>query len=667
MSPIITMPDGPVQVLGPFNDRRLSHRSRSQRIAIVLTKVILLVLLLYTFICSLTFLSSAFRLLGGKAAGKFISNSEILQNPIVGLMIGVLVTVLVQSSSTSTSIVVTMVGSDLIRVRQAIPIVMGANIGTSVTNTIVSLMQASEREEFRRAFAAATVHDMFNWLTVMVLLPLEAATGYLEYTTDAMMSMKEWKQDKGANSPDFLKTLTKPFTDSIAKLDKKVLEKIATSPSNVTVNDPILKICCSQLDDLNTTPLRSCTPNCPLLNRLNLSDGMSGILLLVFSLFLLCTCLIMVVKLLNSMLQGRIASLIKKYINSDYEFPLSMFVGYVAIFVGCIMTILVQSSSIFTSALTPLAGIGVISLERIYPLTLGSNIGTTTTGIMAALAADSRSLRNTLQLAFCHLLFNVTGILIFYPIPWMRFPIPLARMLGNTTVNYRWFSIFYLISMFFLLPFAVFALSCAGHIVFGLVGIPVAFTLFVVVVINIIQSKRKSWLPFALQTWDWLPMWMHSLDPIDRVITRITSHCPCMSCIQSESRHDAGALGIRANQSQLHILEAAKPLSASEAHLMSAFENTGYYQPHYVHHTWTNGASGINGMIERVNGHVPGTFSPPTPPSSPTEGHRDTYFTHPLYFGASTHYHHHSSQGPRHHSPLHQGLSMKPLNESTHL
>jgi sodium-dependent phosphate cotransporter len=72
--------------------------------------------------------------------------------------------------------------------------------------------------------------------------------------------------------------------------------------------------------------------------------------------------------------------MIKKYINSDYEFPWSMFIGYFAILVGCFMTILVQSSSIFTSALTPLAGIGVISLERIYPLTLGSNIGTTTTG-----------------------------------------------------------------------------------------------------------------------------------------------------------------------------------------------------------------------------------------------------------------------------------------------
>lgn len=106
----------------------------------------------------------------------------------------------------------------MIRVRQAIPIVMGANVGTSVTNTIVSLMQAPDREEFRRAFAAATVHDMFNWLTVIVLLPTEVLTGYLEHTTDALMSLKEWKQEKSSNSPDILKMVTKPFTEAIVKV-----------------------------------------------------------------------------------------------------------------------------------------------------------------------------------------------------------------------------------------------------------------------------------------------------------------------------------------------------------------------------------------------------------------------------------------------------------------
>ena len=59
----------------------------------------------------------------------------------------------------------------------AIPIIMGSNVGTSVTNTLVALAQSADRDEFRRAFAAATVHDMFNWLSVGVLLPVEVLTG----------------------------------------------------------------------------------------------------------------------------------------------------------------------------------------------------------------------------------------------------------------------------------------------------------------------------------------------------------------------------------------------------------------------------------------------------------------------------------------------------------
>merc|ERR1719224_369047 len=95
----------------------------------------------------------------------------VFNNPIAGMLVGVLVTVLVQSSSTSTSIVIT--------VKQAISLVMGANIGTSVTSTIVALAQSIDKNEFRRAYAAATVHDMFNFATVLVFFPLEAMTGYL--------------------------------------------------------------------------------------------------------------------------------------------------------------------------------------------------------------------------------------------------------------------------------------------------------------------------------------------------------------------------------------------------------------------------------------------------------------------------------------------------------
>ena len=110
----------------------------------VFLRVLALLTYFYFFVCSLSFLSDSFRILGGKNIGALFSNSELLQNPVVGLMIGVLVTVLVQSSSTSTSIIVGLVATD-VPVKTAIPMILGANIGTSVTNTIVSFTQIGDR------------------------------------------------------------------------------------------------------------------------------------------------------------------------------------------------------------------------------------------------------------------------------------------------------------------------------------------------------------------------------------------------------------------------------------------------------------------------------------------------------------------------------------------
>ncbi|KAL0162388.1 hypothetical protein M9458_041784, partial [Cirrhinus mrigala] len=91
-------------------------------------------------------------------------------------------------------------------VGSAIPIIMGSNIGTSVTNTIVALMQAGEREEFKRAFAGATVHDCFNWLSVLVLLPLEAVTGVMRLIFNIVT---------GEDGPELLKVITEPLTKRI--------------------------------------------------------------------------------------------------------------------------------------------------------------------------------------------------------------------------------------------------------------------------------------------------------------------------------------------------------------------------------------------------------------------------------------------------------------------
>uniref|UniRef100_A0A3B4X674 Sodium-dependent phosphate transport protein 2A n=1 Tax=Seriola lalandi dorsalis TaxID=1841481 RepID=A0A3B4X674_SERLL len=138
---------------GNLQNRTMETQPRSERVKTVvsaLCKIPLLFLLLYFFVCSLDVLSSAFQLSGGRVAGDIFQENAILSNPVAGLVVGILVTVLVQSSSTSTSIIVSLVSSGLLDVQSAIPIIMGSNIGTSVTNTIVALMQAGEREEFER-------------------------------------------------------------------------------------------------------------------------------------------------------------------------------------------------------------------------------------------------------------------------------------------------------------------------------------------------------------------------------------------------------------------------------------------------------------------------------------------------------------------------------------
>ncbi|XP_069116620.1 sodium-dependent phosphate transport protein 2B-like [Argopecten irradians] len=533
------------------------EESRCKFIFTTIIKFILFLAFLYLFICSLDFLSSAFRLLGGKMAGEVFRNNAILRNPVTGLMIGVLSTVLVQSSSTSTSIVVSLVGAQLLDVKTAIPIVMGANIGTSVTNTIVALGQITSRSEFRRAFAGATVHDMFNWMTVIIFLPLEVITGYLFQLSEvAVNNLKLEAYSDGKQ--DFLKVITKPFTKRIIQVDKKGIEKIA---QNEDV-DSLLKICCKSktLKNVNETftngttyilsSKKICVQECEYIFKdTTLSDNEIGGILLVASLVLLCFCLFVIVKLLNSILQGKIRKAIKKFIN--YEFPgrCGYFTGYLAIVVGCGLTILVQSSSIFTSTMTPLVGVGVVSLERMYPLTLGSNIGTTTTGILAALAQDGDKMRHPLQVAFCHLFFNLSGILLFYPIPFMRFPIPLAKFLGKETSKYRWFSILYLICMFFLLPLVVFALSMAGWEVMTAVLVPVATLVIMVAIIKILQAKKPNVLPTKLRDWKFLPICCRSLEPVDRMMNM----CCCEKCTSladdSESEVEETAPEVKVNNS----------------------------------------------------------------------------------------------------------------------
>ena len=223
------------------------------------------------------------------------------------------------------------------------------------------------------------------------------------------------------------------------------------------------------------------------------------------------------------------ANLIKRIINANIPY-MPWLTGYLAMLFGAVITFVVQSSSVFTSTLTPLVGVGVISIERVYPLTLGSNIGTTTTSLLAALATDASKLQDTLQISLCHLFFNITGILLFYPVPFMRLPIPMAKFLGETTAKYRWFSIAYLISMFLILPAAIFGLSVAGEVaLYCVLGPLIALAVFVTIV-SVLQRKKPSFLPKFLRNWKFLPLCLRSLEPMDRLLSRLTCCGSCCQC-----------------------------------------------------------------------------------------------------------------------------------------
>ncbi|NXY84257.1 NPT2B protein, partial [Alcedo cyanopectus] len=578
----------------------LDKKGKIIRVLYGIGKFIMLLGLLYMFVCSLDVLSSGFQLVGGKAAGDIFKDDSVLSNPVAGLVIGVLVTVMVQSSSTSSSIVVSMVSSTLLSVRSAIPIIMGANIGTSVTNTVVALMQAGDRNEFRRAFAGATIHDFFNWLAVFALLPIEVISGYLYHLTSAIV--ESFHLESGDDAPELLKVITDPFTKLIIELDKSVINAIATNDESAK-NKSLVKIWCETetnvtLQNVTIPPSENCTSSdlcwidgnttwtikniteteyiskCKhLFVDADLPDLGIGLILLALSLLVLCSCLVMIVKLLNSVLKGQVASIIKKTINTDFPFPFTWLAGYLAMLAGAGMTFVVQSSSVFTSAITPLVGklsirhsfppcfifsiilqslnpvfllgIGVISIERSYPLTLGANIGTTTTAILAALASPGSTLKYSLQIALCHFFFNISGIILFYPLPITRLPIRMCKTLGNITAQYRWFAIFYLLVCFFLLPLFVFGLSLAGWPVLLGVCLPL-FALFIaVVVINIMQKRRPHSLPEKLQNWDFLPVWMHSLEPWDNIIMSSLAFCGkhccgfCKCCKVNAEQEDA--------------------------------------------------------------------------------------------------------------------------------
>ncbi len=383
-------PDPTQSLAAPSAPTPSRSRSTSANGVRALAGTLALLALLYGFFLGLDLMGLAFTLFGQGLAETLIERTS---DPLIGLFIGILATTLVQSSSTTTSMTVGLVAAGGLTLEGAIPIIMGANIGTSVTNTIVSMGHISRREEFRRAIGGATVHDFFNWLAVLLLLPLELATGYLARTS-------------------------------------RFLEGVLEGAGGIELFNPLHAI---------IEP-----PAEWLAGALGHSGGLvlaSGVVLLMVSLKLL-------VDLLRRLMTAQAESILHRTLFSS---------AGAAVLAGILVTAMVQSSSVTTSVVIPLVGAGVLTLEQIFPYTVGANVGTTVTAMLAALSTGNAA---AVSLAFSHLLFNITGALLIYVPPPMRaVPLSLARSLGQLASRKRALAVVYLLVLFYGLPIALLLLT----------------------------------------------------------------------------------------------------------------------------------------------------------------------------------------------------------------
>jgi sodium-dependent phosphate cotransporter len=347
---------------------------------ISLLNILFLLLSLYLFLFSLELMGTSLKMFGKGLAETLVATTT---NPLVGLFIGILATSIIQSSSSTTSIVVGLVAGGALNVANAIPIIMGANIGTSVTNTMVSITQINRNVEFQRAVSTAFIHDFFNVLAVIVLFPLQYFTNFLGHL--AAILGESFQNIGGLKFLSPVKVLTKPAVGVL---------------HNIIGDKPWI--------------------------------------LLILSLFCLLFALTRMVKALKILVISKAEAWFDRYL---FKTAIRAFL------VGLILTAMVQSSSITTSLAVPMAAGGLLTIYQIFPYTLGANIGTTVTAILAALVTGNLA---AIIVAFSHLLFNISGIIIWWPL--RAVPIAIAEGFSRFSTRHKFVPIMYIVIVFFLLP-----------------------------------------------------------------------------------------------------------------------------------------------------------------------------------------------------------------------
>ncbi|WP_245701783.1 Na/Pi symporter [Franzmannia pantelleriensis] len=356
-------------------------------------------LCLYLFLAALNVLSSGLGTFG--AESDFLTRAFAYgENPFIALLAGVLVTMIVQSSSFTSALIVTLVASGEMTLGTAVFAIMGANIGTAVTGVIVALANMRIKRNFRRSFTAALMHDFFNILTVAVVFPIEWLSGmFHEAGRGVFTRLAGWlaeliglEEVARPNSP--IKVVTAPIVDAVNAIGGFLLP---TSPAQ-------------------------------------------GLLVAGLGMLLMFAALIFMVQNLRGALLRHMDGLFRTYFfRTDLR----------AYGVGVVSTVLVQSSTITSSLMVPLAGAGVVRMRRVLPFMMGANLGTTVTSVLAATA---NPIAAAMTVALFHVIFNLTGTAIWWPM--RHIPLRAASWYGKLAAKQTRYAFLFLIGVFFVVPLA---------------------------------------------------------------------------------------------------------------------------------------------------------------------------------------------------------------------
>lgn len=254
---------------------------------------------------------------------------QMINNPFVALFVGILATAVVQSSSTITSITVALTAAGALTYAQAVPVIIGANIGTTLTCFLVTLGHVMRKKEFRRAVSGSALHMLFNILTALVLFPLE-------FFGHVLSGAAHWLAQQMAG----------------------ITGGWAFQGLNHWVVHPLAE---------------------------QLMQWVGGSLLVALGLAFLL--MIAFIRLLSLMFKGFLER--QMYHRMSH---LLVGTSWRALLSGLFLTILVQSSSLTTSLIVTAVASNRIPLGRAFWLIVGANIGTTLTALLASLGHGEAAL-----------------------------------------------------------------------------------------------------------------------------------------------------------------------------------------------------------------------------------------------------------------------------------